>query len=162
MLATGSQGEPTSALVRIANGQHQDIEIVPGDTVVISASPIPGNETVVSKTINNLLRQGAHVLHSRIAMVHVHGHASQEELKMMLSLVQPKFVLPVHGEYRHLASHAALAQSLCIPKENTFILEDGDVLELPEEKGVAAEKAQAGHVHVDRPLTWSTTTPASQ
>ncbi|MCH9009009.1 MAG: ribonuclease J [Chloroflexi bacterium] len=156
ILATGSQGEPTSALVRIANGQHQDIEIVPGDTVVISASPIPGNETVVSKTINNLLRQGAHVLHSRIAMVHVHGHASQEELKMMLSLVQPKFVLPVHGEYRHLASHAALAQSMGIPKENTFILEDGDVLELTEEKGVVAEKVQAGHVYVDGQMLWST------
>ena len=155
ILATGSQGEPTSALVRIANGQHQDIEIVPGDTVVISASPIPGNETVVSKTINNLLRQGAHVLHSRIAMVHVHGHASQEELKMMLSLVQPKFVLPVHGEYRHLASHAALAQSMGIPEENTFVMEDGDVLELTEDEGAVVDKVQAGHIYVDGQMLWS-------
>ena len=155
ILATGSQGEPTSALVRIANGEHQDIEIVPGDTVVISASPIPGNETVVSKTINNLFRKGANVLHSRIAMVHVHGHASQEELKMMLSLVQPKFVVPVHGEYRHLVSHAALAQSMGIPEENTFVLEDGDVLELTEDRGAVVDKVPAGHVYVDGQMLWS-------
>ena len=155
ILATGSQGEPTSALVRIANGEHQDIEIVPGDTVVISASPIPGNETVVSKTINNLFRKGANVLHSRIAMVHVHGHASQEELKMMLSLVQPKFVVPVHGEYRHLVSHAALAQSMGIPAENTFVLEDGDVLELTEDRGAVVDKVPAGHVYVDGQMLWS-------
>ncbi len=155
ILATGSQGEPTSALVRIANGQHQDIEIVPGDTVVISASPIPGNETVVSRTIDNLFRQGAHVLYSRIALVHVHGHASQEELKMMLSLVQPKFVVPVHGEYRHLVSHAALAQSMGIPEDNTFVLEDGDVLELTKEEGAVVDKVPAGHVYVDGQMLWS-------
>ena len=130
IVATGSQGEPTSALVRIANGEHQDIEIVPGDTVVISASPIPGNESLVSSTIDNLFRQGASVLYSRVAMVHVHGHASREELKMVLSLVKPKFFVPVHGEYRHLVTHAALAQSMGVPPSNTFVLEDGDVLEL--------------------------------
>ena len=122
ILATGSQGEPTSALVRIANGEHQDIEVVPGDTVVISASPIPGNETVVARTIDNLYRQGAKVLHSRIALVHVHGHASQEELKMMLSLVKPTFFVPVHGEYRHLITHASIAQSMGIPQSNIFVL----------------------------------------
>ena len=97
ILATGAQGEPTSALVRIANGEHQDVVVVPGDTVVISASPIPGNETLVADTIDKLFRQGASVLYSRIAMVHVHGHASREELKMMLSLTRPKFFVPVHG-----------------------------------------------------------------
>ena len=149
IVATGSQGEPTSALVRIANGQHQEIEIVPGDTVVISASPIPGNETVVADTIDNLFRQGARVLYSRVAKVHVHGHASQEELKMMLSLVRPKFFVPIHGEYRHLVTHAALAQSMGIAESNIFVLEDGDVLELNDEAGQVVDKVQAGHIFVD-------------
>ncbi|MCI0870077.1 MAG: ribonuclease J, partial [Chloroflexi bacterium] len=149
IVATGSQGEPTSALVRIANGQHQDVEVVPGDTVIISASPIPGNETVVAKTIDNLFRKGANVLYSRIAMVHVHGHASQEELKMMLSLVKPQYLVPVHGEHRHLISHASLGHSMGIPKSNTFVLEDGDVLELTAEEGKVVDSVQAGHVFVD-------------
>ena len=149
IVATGSQGEPTSALVRIANGEHQDIEIVPGDTVVISASPIPGNEKVVSKTIDNLYRKGANVLYSRIALVHVHGHGSQEELKMMLSLIKPRFFVPVHGEYRHLVAHRALAQSMGIPAERTFVLEDGDVLELDESEGHVTGKVPAGHVFID-------------
>ncbi len=156
ILVTGSQGEPTSALVRIANKEHAEIEIVPGDTVVFSASPIPGNETVVAKTIDNLYRQGAKVLYSRIALVHVHGHASREELKMMLSLVRPRFFVPVHGEYRHLVAHAALAQSMGIPASNTFVLEDGDVLELDGESGQVAEKVQAGHVFVDGQRLWGT------
>jgi ribonuclease J len=155
LMATGSQGEPTSALVRIANGEHQDIEIVPGDTVVISASPIPGNETVVAKTIDNLYRQGAHVLHSRIALVHVHGHASQEELKMMLSLVKPKFFVPVHGEYRHLVTHAGLAQSLGMPASNTFVLEDGDVLELDGDSGEIVDRVQTGHIYIDGRQLWA-------
>ena len=154
IVATGSQGEPTSALVRIANGEHQDIEIVPGDTVVISASPIPGNETVVAKTIDNLLRQGATVLYSRIALVHVHGHASQEELKMMLNLVRPKFFVPVHGEYRHLVAHTSIAQSMGIPESNTFVLEDGDVLELTADEGGVVDRVQAGSVYVDGHRQW--------
>lgn len=149
IMATGSQGEPTSALVRISNGLHQDVEIVPGDTVIISASPIPGNELVVAKTIDNLFRQGANVLYSRIATVHVHGHASQEELKMMLSLVKPQYLVPVHGEHRHLIRHAALGHDMGIPKENTFVLEDGDVLELTKEEGRVVDKVQAGHVFID-------------
>ena len=100
IVATGSQGEPTSALVRIANGRHRDIEVVPGDTVVISASPIPGNETLVAKTIDNLLKRGADVLYSRISLVHVRGHAAREELKMMLSIAKPRYFVPVHGEYQ--------------------------------------------------------------
>ncbi len=154
IVATGSQGEPTSALVRIANGEHQDIEIVAGDTVIISASPIPGNETVVAKTIDNLFRQGAHVLYSRIAMVHVHGHASQEELKMMLSLVRPRFFVPIHGEHRHLVRHAMLASSIGVPESNSFVLEDGDVLELTAERAEVIGSVPAGHVFVDGQHRW--------
>ena len=154
ILATGAQGEPTSALVRIANGEHQDVEVVPGDTVVVSASPIPGNETLVSRTIDNLYRHGAKVLYSRIAMVHVHGHGSREELKMMLGLVRPKFFVPVHGEYRHLVAHAALARSSGIPASNTFVLEDGDVLELGADGGQVVDKVPADHVFVDGHRVW--------
>lgn len=155
ILATGSQGEPTSALVRISNGEHQDLEIVPGDLVVISASPIPGNETVVSKTIDNLNRRGAKVLYSRIALVHVHGHASREELKMMLNLVRPKFFVPVHGEHRHLVAHAALAQDVGVPPENTFVLDDGDVLELTEEEGRVVGRVPAEYMYVDGQRVWA-------
>ena len=154
IVATGSQGEPTSALVRIANRDHQEIEIEPGDTVIISASPIPGNETVVAKTIDNLFRQGANVLHSRTALVHVHGHASREELKMMLSLVNPRFFVPVHGEYRHLVTHAALAQSMGIPESDTFVLEDGDVLELTSDGGRVVDQVPAGHLFVSGRRLW--------
>ena len=154
IVATGAQGEPTSALVRIANRKHQDIEVIPGDTVVISASPIPGNETLVAKTIDNLFRQGANVLYTRIAMVHVHGHASREELKMMISLVRPRFFVPVHGEYRHLVAHSSLAQSMGIPKSNIFVLEDGDVLELDGEQGKVVDRVEAGHIFVDGRRMW--------
>ena len=154
ILATGSQGEPTSALVRIANREHQDLEIVPGDTVVVSASPIPGNETVVSQTIDNLYRQGAEVLYSRTAMVHVHGHGSKEELKMMLNLVRPKYFVPVHGEYRHLVAHAAIARSMGIPSSDAFVLEDGDVLELTSEEGQVVGTVPAGHIYIDGRRLW--------
>ena len=156
IIATGAQGEPTSALVRIANGDHQDLEIVEGDTVIISASPIPGNETVVSRTIDNLLRQGAKVLYSRIAMVHVHGHASREELKMMLALVKPKFFVPIHGEFRHLTAHATIAQSMGVERQNIFVLEDGDVLALWEERGEIVDDVPAGYVYVDGNRRWGT------
>ena len=154
IVATGSQGEPTSALVRIANGRHNDIEIVPGDTVVISASPIPGNETVVARTIDNLLRQGATVLYSRISMVHVHGHASREELKMMLSIVRPRYFVPVHGEYRHLVEHAGIASDMGIPASRIFVLEDGDVLEVDSDSAGVVESVQAGHVLIDGRQLW--------
>ncbi|MCX8214036.1 MAG: ribonuclease J [SAR202 cluster bacterium] len=154
ILATGAQGEPTSALVRIANGDHQDIEIVPGDTVIISASPIPGNETLVSRTIDNLYRQKARVLHSKIALVHVHGHASREELKMMLAMVRPKFFVPVHGEYRHLVAHAKIARSMGVAEDNAMVLEDGDVLELTSNGGTIVDKIPAGHVYVNGRRMW--------
>ena len=154
VLSTGSQGEPTSALVRMANRDPKSqVQIVPGDTVVISATPIPGNETLVSKTTDSLFRQGANVIYSKLAQVHVHGHASQEELKLLLSLVKPKFFVPVHGEYRHLILHANLAQSMGIPKDNTFVLENGDVLELGQDSGKVIAKNQAGVVYVSGLLT---------
>jgi len=158
IVATGAQGEPTSALVRVAMGTHPDMEIVPGDTVVISASPIPGNETLVARTIDNLHRQGANVLYSRIALVHVHGHASREELKMMLGLVKPRFFVPVHGEYRHLVAHAAIARAAGVPASNTFVLEDGDVLELTEESGEVVGAVPAGIVYIEGHRRWTENT----
>ena len=149
LITTGSQGEPTSALVRIANRDHRDVSIEAGDTVIISATPIPGNELLVSRTIDNLLRQGAHVLHHRMATVHVHGHASQEELKMMLSLTRPRYFVPVHGEYRHLMAHARLAWDMGLAQSGIFVLEDGDVLELSEEGGRVVETVSVGPVLID-------------
>ncbi|MEE8619159.1 MAG: ribonuclease J, partial [Dehalococcoidales bacterium] len=129
-ITTGSQGEPTSALVRMANRDHRQVHIQRGDTIVISATPIPGNEAVVNRTVDNLFKQGAQVIYSKLAQVHVHGHGSQEELKLLLNLVKPRYFMPIHGEYRHLSLHAKLAQTVGIPKDNTFVLEDGDILEL--------------------------------
>ena len=151
LITTGSQGEPTSALVRIANQDHRDVSVMEGDTVVISATPIPGNELLVSRTIDNLLRQGARVLYDRIAMVHVHGHASQEELKMMLSLTRPRYFVPVHGEYRHLMAHARLAWDMGLAESGIFVLEDGDVLELTEQGGRVVESVSAGPIFIDGP-----------
>jgi len=145
ILSTGSQGEPTSALVRMANRDHRSqVKIIPGDTVVISATSIPGNEALVSKTIDSLFRQGANVIYDRLAQVHVHGHGSREELKLLLSLVKPKFFVPVHGEYRHLSLHANLAQSMGIPRNNIFVLENGDVLELGQDSGKVVAKTRVG------------------
>ena len=154
IVATGSQGEPTSALVRIANRDHRDVRLERGDTVVISASPIPGNETVVANTIDNLYRLGAKVLYSRTAMVHVHGHASREELKMMLSLVRPSYFVPVHGEYRHLMAHADIARSMGVADDRVFVLEDGDVLEITPDEGRVVDSVPAVPAFVDRRRTW--------
>ena len=151
LITTGSQGEPTSALVRIANQDHRDVSVMEGDTVVISATPIPGNELLVSRTIDNLLRQGAKVLYDRIATVHVHGHASQEELKMMLSLTRPRYFVPVHGEYRHLMAHARLAWDMGLAESGIFVLEDGDVLELGELGGRVVDSVPAGPIYIDGP-----------
>ncbi len=146
---TGSQGEPTSALVRMANRDHRQLHILRGDTVVISATPVPGNEAVVNRTVDNLFKQGAQVLYDKVAQVHVHGHASQEELKLLLNLVKPKFFMPIHGEYRHLSFHAKLAESVGIPKENIFVLEDGDILELNPQSGRITDKVASSNVYVD-------------
>ena len=151
LITTGSQGEPTSALVRIANQDHRDVTVMEGDTVVISATPIPGNELLVSRTIDNLLRQGAKVLYDRVALVHVHGHASQEELKMVLSITRPRYFVPVHGEYRHLIAHARLAWDMGLAGSGIFVLEDGDVLELDSEGGRVVETVSAGPILIDGP-----------
>jgi ribonuclease J len=149
LVTTGSQGEPTSALVRIANRDHRQVHIVKGDTVVLSATPVPGNESLINRTVDTLFKQGAQVLYDKVAQVHVHGHASQEELKLLLNLVKPRFFIPVHGEYRHLSLHAQLAQSVGIPRENIFLLEDGDVLELSPTSGKVTGKVSSGNVYVD-------------
>ena len=149
IITTGSQGEPTSGLVRISNRDHKQISIMKGDTVIYSASPIPGNESLVNKTVDNLFKQGAEVYYGRMAQTHVHGHASQEELKLMLNLVKPRFFIPVHGEFRHLSFHAKLAESVGIPEERIFTLEDGDVLELTTLGGKKTGKVESGNVYVD-------------
>ncbi len=154
IVATGAQGEPTSALVRMANGDHPQINIIPGDTVVISASAIPGNEMVVSRTIDNLFRQGAQVLYDKLEQVHVHGHASREELKIMIRLINPRFFMPIHGQYRHLALHGKIACSLGIPQENVFVMEDGDILELGEREGSLVGHIPAGPIYVDGLDAW--------
>ena len=148
-VTTGSQGEPTSALVRIANRDHHQLHIVPGDTVAISATPVPGNEALVAKTMDNLLRQGANVVYNSMAPVHVHGHASQEELKLMLNLVRPQYFVPIHGEYRHLSLHAKLAESIGIPRESIFLMDDGDVLEIGPQMAKVTGKVSSSNVYVD-------------
>jgi ribonuclease J len=154
VLSTGSQGELTSALVRMANRDPSSrVQIVPGDTVVISATPIPGNEALVSRTTDSLFRQGANVIYDKLARVHVHGHGSQEELKLLLSLVRPKFFVPVHGEYRHLSLHADLARSMGIPTDNIFVLENGDVLELGRDSGRVVDRTHVGVIYVSGLVT---------
>ena len=148
IITTGSQGEPTSALTRMANQDHQHVKIVEGDTVILSASAVPGNEALVHRTVDNLFKLGANVLYNRIAEVHVRGHAAQEELKVLHSLVRPKFFVPVHGEYRHMVLHAQIAESMAQGTES-FILTDGDVLELDENSARYAERVQADYVYVD-------------
>jgi ribonuclease J len=149
IVTTGSQGEPTSALARMANRDHRWVQIVSGDTVVLSASPIPGNEQFVYNVVDNLFKLGAHVLYNRVDNIHVRGHAAQEELKLLLSLVRPRYFVPIHGEYRHLTLHARLAHTMGIPSEDTFVLEDGDVLEIGMDAAEVSERAPAAPVYVD-------------
>jgi ribonuclease J len=149
IITTGSQGEPMSALARMAVGEHRQIEIVEGDLVVISASPIPGNEKTIFGVINELFKKGANVIYESWNDIHVSGHACQEELKLMHRLVRPKYFIPVHGEYRHLKQHANLAQSLGMPRENIFIMANGEVLELDGRSAKKAGCVSAGKVLVD-------------
>jgi ribonuclease J len=154
VLSTGSQGEPTSALVRMANRDPSSrVQIIRGDTVVISATPIPGNEALVSKTTDSLFRQGANVIYDKLAQVHVHGHGSQEELKLLISLLKPKFFVPIHGEYRHLKLHAELAQSMSVPEDNVFVLENGDILELGQDSGKVVARTRVGVIYVSGMVT---------
>jgi ribonuclease J len=149
LITTGSQGEPTSALVRMANRDHRHVHIQKGDTIVLSSTPVPGNESLVNRTVDSLFKQGARVMYDKLGQVHVHGHGSQEELKLILSLVKPRFFAPVHGEYRHLSLHARLAESVGMPAGNVFVMEDGDVLELSANSAHINGKVSTGHVYVD-------------
>jgi ribonuclease J len=149
LLITGSQGEPLSALIRIAVGDHAQVQMMPDDAVVLSSRIIPGNEKPISSMINHIYRRGACVHHAANARVHVSGHASQEELKLLLRLVRPHYFVPVHGEYRHLVRHRALAQSVGMAPESTFLLEDGHVLEIDAGGARVAEPVHAGRVFVD-------------
>jgi len=149
IVTTGSQGEPTSALTQMAVGEFRQLQIIPGDTVVISATPIPGNEESINNNINNLFRLGANVIYDQLMEVHVSGHGAQEEEKLMLNLVRPRYFVPIHGEYRHLALHARLAEEVGVERENIFVLESGDVLELTRQGGRVTGQVPAGYVFVD-------------
>ena len=149
VLCTGAQGEPTSALSRIANDDSRYWSCKPGDTYILSASPIPGNETSVGRVINNLFAKGAEVIYSQIARVHVSGHASQEEHKLMLNLLRPKFVVPIHGERRHLSMYSKVAQSVGVPADNIFFVENGSVVELNSDEANIVGRVPAGNVFVD-------------
>lgn len=149
IITTGSQGEPMAALSRMANAEHKKVEIYPGDRVIISASPIPGNEKYVSKLIDDLFKQGADVIYHSIADTHVSGHACQEELKLIQALVKPKYFIPVHGEYKHLRQHAKLAESMGVHASNIFILNNGKVLELDKDSARVTGVVPAGRVLVD-------------
>lgn len=149
VLTTGSQGEPMSALARMAASEHRKLQIKPDDLVIISATAIPGNEKLVSKIINQLFKKGANVIYEGIMDTHVSGHACQEELKLIHTLVKPKFFIPVHGEYRHLKQHAKLAESLGMPKENIFIAELGNVIEFTSNSCRINGSVVAGRVLVD-------------
>jgi ribonuclease J len=149
VMTTGSQGEPLSALTRMAMNDHKKVKVEAGDTVIISATPIPGNEDLVDRTINHLFKQGANVIYDTIAPVHVSGHANRDEIKLMLSLVRPTYVIPVHGEFRHVAKFIELAQEMGISRDHVFAMEVGDVLEIDDSGARFGEKVPAGDVLVD-------------
>ena len=149
LITTGSQGEPMSAMSRMALNDHKQVRVNAGDMVIISARVIPGNEKAISRIINHLIRRGAEVIYEEVSEVHVSGHAKQEELKMMINLVQPQFFVPVHGEYHQLARHGQIARGLNLPEDNVLIAENGDVIEFTENSAMISGKVPAGRVFVD-------------
>jgi ribonuclease J len=148
-MTTGSQGEPMSGLTRMSNRDHRNITIEPGDTVIVSASPIPGNEEAVAKTIDNLFKEGAMVHYEPLVHCHVSGHGSREELKLMLGLVKPRHFIPIHGEYRMLVQHGLLAEGAGVDVDKIFVLENGQVVELDGERARMSGQVAAGAVLVD-------------
>jgi ribonuclease J len=151
ILSTGSQGEPMSALTRMARNTHRKVDILPGDTVVIAATPIPGNEKYVGRTVDELFRLGAHVIYGpgSVSGVHVSGHGSQEELKLMLNLMKPKYFMPIHGEYRMLRQHGQLAEMVGVEKENIFICDIGETVEIQNGAARKAGKVSCGNILID-------------
>ena len=149
IVTTGSQGEPMSALTRMASSTHKNIQIEKDDMIIISANPIPGNEKAVSKVINELTQKGANVIYKSIEEIHVSGHACEQELKLLQSILKPKYFMPVHGEYKHLRKHILIAEEVGLEKEKSFILENGDVLSLNRKSACISGKVQAGNILVD-------------
>jgi ribonuclease J len=149
LMSTGTQGEPSSIMGRLSTGTNRHFDIIPGDTIVLSSHPIPGNEENVHRTINRLFRRGANVIYEPIAPVHVSGHASQEEMKLLLHLVKPKYFIPIHGELRHLRQHSILAQEVGVPAENIAVVENGQVIEFENGKLRLGERVPGGYVFVD-------------
>ncbi len=156
MITTGSQGEPMSALSRMAANEHKHFQIKKGDTIVLSSKMIPGNERGITRIINHLFKHGAEVFYEKVSEIHVSGHASKEELKLMLSLIKPKYFIPVHGEYRHLVYHSQLARKVNIPEENVFIIEDGEIMEFTPDSARRAGRVNVGRVYIDGKTAGST------
>lgn len=149
IMTTGSQGEPMSVLSRIATGEHRQIKIKKGDTIILSSRALPGNERSIGRIINHLMRRGADVIYEKVSEVHVSGHASKEELKLMMNIVKPKYFMPIHGEYRHLKCHAKLAEKSGIPSDNVFVIENGTVIEITDKGASKNGKVATGRIFID-------------
>jgi len=148
-MCTGTQGEPSSILGRLSNGSNRQFDLIPGDTIVLSSTPIPGNEEGVHRTINRLFDRGAEVIYDPILPVHVSGHANQDEMKLLMQLVKPKHLIPIHGELRHLKQHAALAREIGIPQERIAVVQNGTAIEFSNGEMKIGERFPGGYIFVD-------------